>query len=473
MPRVAIVTLGCPKNAVDSEGLGGLLQDGGHVVTDDVDAADVVVVNTCGFIDPARRETIDEVLELAELKDAGGLGGLVLTGCLVARAADDLDEALPEVDALVDFAAYPRIAGIVDDVASGTLERKVHGDPGTRFDPAWWDASIAAGPRVRFGRAPWAYVKIAEGCDRGCTFCAIPLMRGKFRSRAPDVVEREVRALGAQGVSEISLVSQDSVMWGRDVGAGDLTSLLRRLERVDGVRRIRLMYLHPHGVTDELVDTIASSDVVCSYFDLSLQHVAPRVLARMGRWGGRERFERIVARIRALDPLAGVRATFILGFPGETDDDARAVESFVGDGDLDWIGVFTYSREEGTRSHGYDDHVPDDVARARAAAVSAAAEHAMDRRARDLAGARLEVLAERLELGAPAEPGAAWWTGRSQREAPEVDGEIRFTTRAELRVGDYVDVRVTGNEGADLFGVHDDGARADPARPPAATGARR
>jgi ribosomal protein S12 methylthiotransferase len=445
MARCFIRTLGCPKNDIDSEGLGGLLVAGGHDVSDEIDGADVVLVNTCGFIDPARRETIDEALDLATLKQTDGLKGLVLTGCLVARAADELAEALPEVDALVDFAAYPRVAEIVHGVATGTLEERVHGDPGPRFDPAWWDASMAATPRLRFGRAPWAYLKIAEGCDRGCTFCAIPLMRGKLRSRPPDVIEDEARALAAQGISELSLVSQDSVMWGRDIGAGDLTSLLKRLERVDRIRRIRLMYLHPQGVTDELIDTMVSSDVVVSYFDLSLQHVAPRILSSMGRWGGRARFERMIDRIRSLDSLAGVRSTFILGFPGESDDDADQVVDFVADSDIDWIGTFTYSREAGTRSFDMNNQVPDSVARERAERVGVIAAETMARRARAMVGEQLEVLVERFDLAEEA------WIGRSKREAPEIDGEIRLSTDRQLGVGEYVDVTVTGSDGVDLI----------------------
>lgn len=446
MSKVAIVTLGCPKNAIDSEGLGGLLAAGGHQVVDEPRSAEVVLVNTCGFIEPARRETVEEVLDLAELKEAGGVTGLVLTGCLVARSAEELAGSLPEVDAFVDFAAYGRVAEIVSQVAGGEPGERIHGDPGTRFDPAWWDATIAASPRLRLGRAPWAYLKIAEGCDRGCTFCAIPLMRGKFRSRSPATIEAEARHLAAQGVSELSLVSQDSVMWGRDAGAGDLIGLLKRLERIEGVRRIRLMYLHPHGVTDELMDALLSSDVVVPYFDLSLQHVSARVLKGMGRWGSRAKFESMISSIRAADPFAAVRSTFILGFPGETESDVEEVVAFVDDTELDWIGVFTYSREEGTRSHDMDDHVPAEVARARTERVSAAADRAMERRAASLVGRRVEALVERLDL----ETGR--WSGRSPREAPEIDGEIAFTSARPLAVGDYVDVVIAGNEGADLLG---------------------
>ena len=446
MSDVAIVTLGCPKNAVDSEGLGGLLDAGGHVLVDDPGAAEVVVVNTCGFIDPARRETVDEVLELAELKE-NGLKGLVLTGCLVARSADELADSLPEVDALVDFAAYPRVADIVTSVAAGALKERVQGDPGIRFDPAWWDASMATSPRIRFGRAPWSYLKIAEGCDRGCTFCAIPLMRGKFRSRPPEVIEKEARHLAASGVSELSLVSQDSVMWGRDNSEG-LTSLLQRLEKIDGIKRIRLMYIHPQGASDELIDCMLQSETVVNYFDLSLQHVSPPVLKAMGRWGGRDRFERIIDRIRSADPLAGVRSTFILGFPGETDEDAETVESFVNDTELDWVGVFGYSREEGTRSHDLPGQVPEPVTRERVERVTNAGDRTMERRARSLVGNKLEVIVDRFDLEERT------WVGRSQREAPEVDGEIRFSSEMGVSVGDYAEVVITANEGADLLGEH-------------------
>ncbi|MPZ93003.1 MAG: 30S ribosomal protein S12 methylthiotransferase RimO [Actinobacteria bacterium] len=449
MAKFSIVTLGCPKNEVDSEGLGGLLAAQGHQVTQSVEDAEVVLVNTCGFIDPARRETITETLELAELKETAGLKGLILTGCLVARSAGELNQSLPEVDAFVDFAAYPRISDIVEDVAAGTLEERIHGEPGTRFDPAWWDATIAAAPRVRFGRAPWSYLKIAEGCDRGCTFCAIPLMRGKFRSRDVHTIWTEACRLAEDGVTELSLVSQDSVMWGRDSGEGNMAALLRRLERIDGLKRIRLMYLHPQGVTDELIDSILGSEVIVSYFDLSLQHVAKPVLRGMGRWGGRERFDSIVSRIRNGDPLAGIRSTFIMGFPGETEDHARAVESFVSDTELDWVGVFTFSQEEGTRSYDMPEQVDAEVARERSARVQGLADLTMERRARSLVGSTFEVLVERFDLEESA------WIGRSKREAPEIDGEITVATDAPLHVGEYIDVRITDSVGADLVGKHE------------------
>ena len=458
MSKVGIVTLGCAKNSIDSEGLGGMLAAAGHDVSDSVAGAEVVVVNTCGFIDPARRETIGEVLDLAELKESGELRALLIAGCLVARSADELSESLPEVDALVDFAAYPRITEIVDSAAAGTLQQRIFGDPGTRFDPAWWDATLEANPRIRFGRTPWAYLKIAEGCDRGCAFCAIPLMRGKFRSRAFDVIESEARHLAAQGISELSLVSQDSVMWGRDSHEGDLVDLLDRLERIDGIARLRLMYLHPQGVTDRLIDKIIESERVVSYFDLSLQHVSPAVLRGMGRWGGRERFDKMVDTIRSKDPVAAIRSTFILGFPGESDADASAVESFVAETDLDWVGTFTYSPEVGTRGFDLPDPVPEAIARERAERVAGAGERTMEARAQTLVGRTLTVLAEKLDI--PTQT----WIGRSHREAPEVDGEIHFTTDGRVSVGDYLEVAITEADGADLIGKHlhdDDGLMAE------------
>ncbi|MGH2730464.1 MAG: 30S ribosomal protein S12 methylthiotransferase RimO [Actinomycetota bacterium] len=447
MSRVAIVTLGCPKNEIDSESLGGLLDAAGHDVGTDPTAADVVVVNTCGFIDPARRETIEEVLDLVELKRSGDVKSVVLTGCLVARSATELADSLPEVDAFVDFAAYQDMSTIVTSLAEGTPTARIHGRPGHRFDPAWWDAAMAAGPRLRFGRRPWAYLKIAEGCDRGCTFCAIPLMRGKLRSRSAATIEAEARYLVAAGVSEVSLVSQDSVMWARDADGVGLASLLTRLGHIEGLRRIRLMYLHPQGVTEDLIAAMAASEVVVSYFDLSMQHVSPPVLKAMGRWGSRDRFESMVERIRSWDPMAGIRATFILGFPGETDHEAAEVESFVAESDLDWIGVFQYSPEEGTRSFELESRVPSSIARERVERVAAAAELTMERRSRAVVGRTLEVLAEKRL------PDDGMWIGRSHREAPEIDGEIRFTSIEPVAVGDYVDVRITGNEGADLVGV--------------------
>ena len=446
MARVALVTLGCAKNAVDSEGLGGLLSQAGHSVKRDASEADVVLVNTCGFIDAARRETIEEVLDLAEAKRRGELQGLILTGCLVARSAPELAEALPEVDALVDFAAYPTIGKVVDDVAAGAGAPRIAGEPGRRFDPAWWDEAMVRASRLRFGRTPWAYLKIAEGCDRGCTFCAIPLMRGKLRSRTLEQVDLEARQLVAQGVSELSLVSQDTVMWGRDRGTAGLETLLRRLDAIDGIERLRLMYLHPQGVSDELIDLMFALDSVVPYFDLSLQHVVPQVLRAMGRWGSRSRFEHIIERIRAQDALAAVRATFILGFPGESEADAEEVEAFVAETDLDWVGTFAFSSEEGTRADALSGKVTSVETRARVERVSAMAEVAMARRAASFVGTRRRVLAERWLRE------DARWTGRSEREAPEVDGAITFASDEPLRVGDYVDVLITGAEGADLVG---------------------
>ena len=371
----------------------------------------------------------------------------MLTGCLVARSAQELADSLPEVDAFVDFAAYPRISSIVTDISAGTLSERIHGEPGTRFDPAWWDQALISTARVRFGRLPWSYLKIAEGCDRGCTFCAIPLMRGRFASRSPEVIENEARALVAQGVSELSLVSQDSVRWGKDLGDDSLVNLLARLERIEGLRRIRLMYLHPQGVTEELVDAMLSSEVVTPYFDLSLQHVSARVLRGMGRPGNSRRFAALIDGIRARSPVAGIRSSFIVGFPSEQEEDVLELESFISEAGLDWIGCFTYSRESGTRSFDRKDQLPEEVISERFERITRAAEMAMEGRAAGFEGEVLEVLAERYERAEEV------WVGRSHREAPEIDGDIRFEAPMPLAVGDYLDVLVTEAQGAELVGV--------------------
>ncbi|MGH3117492.1 MAG: radical SAM protein, partial [Gaiellales bacterium] len=262
-----------------------------------------------------------------------------------------------------------------------------------------------------------------------------------------DVIVDEARHLVGQGVTELSLVSQDSVQWGRDIGDDRFSDLLRALEHVDGLKRVRLMYLHPQGVTDELIETMAESNVVVNYFDLSLQHVSPAVLKGMGRWGGRARFEKMIDKIRTLDAVAGIRTTYILGFPGETDTDADEVVSFISDSGADWIGTFTYSREAGTRSHDMIDQVPADVARERTERALDAGEDAMARRAENLVGETLEVLVERFDLQEQQ------WVGRSHREAPDIDGEIMFESDRTLKVGDYIEVSIGSTDGADLLGT--------------------
>src|SRR6478752_5126135 len=329
--RFYVETLGCPKNAVDSDKVVATLLADGLLPADAPGDADLVVVNTCAFIDAARQESIDVALGLAEAKRPGAR--LVVTGCMAERYGDELAAALPEADAVVGFADE---GALVDVVLRGRKPSGVR--------------DLLELPRPA-PSAPWAYVKVAEGCDRACAFCAIPSFRGAQRSRSPESIEAEVRSLVRAGASEIVLVAQDLAWYGRDIGEpGSLAPLLRRLDplKADGLARVRLLYLYPSEVHDPLVSTMLELETVVPYFDLSLQHAAPGLLRRMKRWGSGEKFTEIIAGIRAAEPESAFRSSFIVGFPGETEADHEALLGFLDDARLDWAGFFSFSREDGT-----------------------------------------------------------------------------------------------------------------------------
>jgi len=437
-------TLGCPKNQVDSDKLEGYLEAQGYASAPDADSADLLVVNTCAFIEAARQESIDTILSLAESRRSGAR--LVVTGCMAERYGDELRDALPEVDLVAGFgaeltapAAAPRSDAVPVSLTPG--RRAVAAVASTNgFD-------LLELPRPA-ARAPWAYVKVAEGCDRICGFCAIPSFRGKQRSRSPEEVLAEVDALGAltdgaPPLREIVLVAQDLASYGRDRsgpgrrsrianGPSPIASLTRAVAA--RVERTRLLYLYPSGLTDELIETVLSTGV--PYFDLSLQHVARPLLARMRRWGDGERFLRRIADIRAADPDATFRSSFILGYPGETERDHDLLLEFLDAAQLDWAGFFPFSREDGTHAAELDDQVPAELALERLREC-AELQDAITAAKRDaLIGAERRVLVDA--------PGR----GRTVHEAPEIDG-IVYVPR-ELRVGSLVDVTITGAEGPDL-----------------------
>ncbi len=506
-PRVAIVTLGCGRNEVDSDQLAGLFHREGATVTDDPASADVVLVNTCTFIAPAKQESIDTVLEACQLKEGGTARAVLVVGCMAQRYPDELAAAIPEADAIVGFDGYGRLPAIVSDALEGRLTERVVGvgpaHPGSR--PAASGAPVTervggaglslpvlvapppeqpavttaqddldrmppSGPRfpvrAHDGR-PWAYLKIASGCDRVCTFCAIPSFRGRFRSRPLDEVLAEAAWLAGNGARELVLVSENTTSWGKDLDGGRASqpTLLRELAQVDGIERIRLMYLQPAELTRELMAAIAGHPKVASYFDLSLQHVSAPVIARMARSGDHERFGDLIRQLRSLDPDAVFRSNFILGFPGETEDDVALLEGFLAEHRLDWVGLFPFSREDGTPSAELPDQVPTEVAEERVRRVGELQEQLADEAARRFIGRRLEVTVEgRIEDG-----GVTATVGRSYREAPETDGEVQLVTAAgadaprtdvgdghvgwrpaDLPVGRTVTATVTGAIGVDL-----------------------
>jgi ribosomal protein S12 methylthiotransferase len=405
-----VETLGCPKNQVDSDKLVGTLEADGLRAATGPDEADVVVVNTCAFIEAARQESIDTILALSDARREGA--ELIVTGCLAERYGGELAEAIPEVD---------QVAGFGVPV---TLGRKGAG--------AVPSLDLLNLPRPKSLR-PWAYVKIAEGCDRSCGFCAIPSFRGRQRSRSVDDILREVDELDAR---EIVLVGQDLASYGKDVegmGAGSIVPLVEAVAA--RVRRTRLLYLYPSDLTDELIDVIGGPSGV-PYYDLSLQHVSKPLLRRMRRWGDGERFLRRIADIRARYPEAAFRSNFIVGYPGETEADHDALLSFVEEAQLDWVGFFTYSREEGTFAADLDGAVDDGLMKERLVELEELQEGITSAKRRALVGTEVEVLVD------------AAGVGRSHRETPEIDGIVEVPET--LPAGDFHRVTVTGAFGPDL-----------------------
>ena len=454
--KLGLVSLGCPKNLVDGEVMLGLAREAGHEITADARAADVVVVNTCAFIDAAKEESIDAILEMAQLKRDGGCRRLIVTGCLAERYRDELRAEIPEIDAVLGTGEVPDIVGAVEGrsaiaaplplyrsaAAAGALSPV----PIDRRAPTYlYDATT---PRVRSTPRHYAYVKIAEGCDYTCAFCIIPTLRGAYRSRAEDSVVAEAEALAASGVRELLLISQDTTFFGVDRGERDaLPRLLRRLNRVDGLAWIRLLYLYPTTITDRVLEAMADCDKVCKYVDLPLQHASSPVLARMRRPGTRETYSRLLDRIRDRVPGVALRTTFIVGFPGETEADVDELASFVTEAAFDHVGVFTYSHEPGTRAHASADDVPARVKAGRRRRIMQLQQRLVTRRHRALVGTLAEIF---VDGPAPDLPLVA--TGRLASQAPDIDPTVVLTgcDPSLLTPGRFVTARITGARGYDL-----------------------
>jgi ribosomal protein S12 methylthiotransferase len=449
---VALVTLGCARNEVDSEELAGRLSTAGWGLTADPDAADVVVVNTCGFIDSAKKDSIDTLLAAA---DTGKK--VVAVGCLAERYGDQLAASLPEADAVLGFDSYADIAARLDDVAAGrTVAAHVPSDRRTLLPvtPVHRPAATAdvalpghawvptAAVRNRLDDAPSAYLKLASGCDRRCTFCAIPSFRGSFVSRPPADVLAEARWLASTGARELVLVSENSTSYGKDLGdLRALETLLPTLAAVDGIERIRVSYLQPAELRPDLLRAIASTPGVAPYFDLSFQHASTSVLRRMKRFGGTEPFLELLGRARELAPDLGARSNVIVGFPGETEDDVAELERFLSSARLDAIGVFGYSDEDGTDAVGFDGKLDADAIAERVERVSSLADELVAQRAEDRIGTRVEVLVE--EVGDEV-------VGRAAHQGPEVDGQVRLVRASGVQRGRFVPAFVVDSDGVDL-----------------------
>ncbi len=430
-PSVWLTTLGCAKNQVDSDKLTAILAEAGYAAARSEEDADVVMVNTCAFIEAARQESIETILDHGARKRDDAR--LVVLGCMAQRYETELVDALPEADAVVGLDRYGELVGRLDAM---TGWQPVDFRPRPKMD-------ILFEVRRPAPSTPYAYVKVAEGCDKPCTFCAIPLFRGKQRSRAPVNIRDEVVQLVADGVSEVVLVAQDLAAYGRDIAApGGIVELLRFLSDVDGLRRMRLLYLYPKEIRPALIAEMAVNPLIASYFDLSLQHASGPLLRAMKRPGDGERHRRLVEDIRAADPDAALRSSFIVGFPGETDDQVEELAEFLEAAQLDWAGFFPYSAEEGTPAALLPGRIGDDEIAARLRHLQAIQDEITAARNAAQVGCTVDVLVDMVEEGVPV--------GRSYREAPEIDGVI---TLDRGRAGEWVRAEITGAYETDLAGT--------------------
>jgi ribosomal protein S12 methylthiotransferase len=444
LAKIGFISLGCPKNLVDSEVMLGMLREAGHTVTTDRAEAEVIVVNTCSFIEGSKQESIDTILEVGELKKTGACKRLIVTGCLSERYPQQIRADLVEVDAILGTNQLPEIVRAVAGEAVAPPTSFGRGDA----DLYLYDENT---PRTRVTPGYTAYMKISEGCDHTCAFCIIPSIRGRFRSRPIHSLVREARQLVGQGVREITLVSQDTTSFGSDLGLKDgLADLLDSLARVDGLDWLRFLYVYPELVSDRLIETVTRHQNICRYIDMPLQHASARVLRAMRRGGNRSSLTRMIDRIRHGIPDVTFRTTMIVGFPGETDEDYAELESFCRDVEFDRLGVFTYSDEEDTAAFALSDKVPHRTANKRRRSLMSMQARISRRRNRALVGRELKVLIE----GTSPES-ELLLQGRLESQAPEIDGVtlINDSEAGEVNPGEFRTVRISRALEHDLVGT--------------------
>ena len=443
---VALVTLGCARNDVDSEELAGRLAADGWTLVDDPALAQVAVVNTCGFIESAKKDSVDALLEAHSLKGNGTTQAVVAVGCMAERYGKELSEALPEADAILGFDDYQDISNRLRTIiAGGSIEAHTPKDRRTLLPLAPADRQSAIVRETRFRkrleRTPIASLKIASGCDRRCSFCAIPMFRGSFVSRRPTEIIEEAKWLASEEASEIFLVSENTTSYGKDFRDMQvLENMLPELSKIEGIERIRLSYLQPAEMRPSLLQAMISVPKVMPYFDLSFQHASGTVLRRMRRFGDTESFLHLLAQIRALAPEAGIRSNFIVGFPGETQEEFEELVSFISAARLDAIGIFGYSDEDKTEALTLENKIDQDVINSRVEQLSSLVDELLMQRSEERIGQRVRVLIEDEELQ----------EGRAEHQGPEVDSSTFIQGRAKYKVGEYVDAVVTDVAGVDL-----------------------
>lgn len=433
--KIGVVSLGCPKNLVDSETMLGLIHEENYEITNDPSEAEIIIVNTCGFIESAKEESINTILQMAEYKKSGSCKYIIVTGCLSQRYAEELFSELPEADAIAGVEVYDEIGSIIKRVMNGErfimLER-------SKPDVIYTSKETFL-PRILTTPSYTAYLKIAEGCDNCCSYCAIPKIRGQYRSKPMEQVLKEAKALADNGVKELIVVAQDTTRYGEDLPGGKLllADLLKELNKIESLKWIRVMYCYPNNFTDELIETFASLDKVCKYVDLPLQHASNRLLASMNRYDTREEVETLLAKLRKRIPGIVIRTTFIVGFPGETDADFEELKEFVEQQRFENAGVFAYSQEEGTVAGAMPTQIPDEIKQERYHELMALQAQISEEIHKDTEGQTLEVLVEGIE-----EDGSGLHYGRSYREAPDIDGLVFIENPGDIKPGCFVKVNI-------------------------------
>lgn len=435
--KVGMISLGCPKNQVDGEALLAKLAAAGYQIVNEIENSDVMIVNTCGFIEDAKREAIDTILEVAQYKEAGVISALVVTGCLAERYQDEILKEMPEVDAVIGIGANADIVKVCDKALCGIQTSNY---PNKCYLPID-DERLLSTP------SHWAYLKIAEGCDNRCSYCAIPGIRGKFRSRKIESVVDEAKSLVNRGVKEIILVAQDTTKYGQDLyGEYSLDKLLKELVKIDGLEWIRLFYCYPQRITDSLIEVIANEEKVCNYIDIPLQHSDTTVLKNMNRVGDGNDYRVLLDKMRKAIPDLALRTTFMVGFPGETDEQFENLCDFVKDMKFDKMGCFTFSPEENTPAFDMDNQIDEDVKKRRQEVLMNAQYSITEASNKSRVGNVYKVIIDSFADGK--------YTGRSYMDSPEIDSGIIFTSNKKLNIGDFVNVKITDFDGYDLIGEH-------------------
>lgn len=436
--KIGMISLGCPKNQVDAEHMLALMDAEGWEIVDYVDGCDAVIVNTCGFIDDAKKEAIENILDMVELKKEGVISKIIVTGCLAQRYKDEIVKEIPEVDSVIGIGANGDIIKTVEEVMSGvdTIENY----------PPQCDLPLE-GQRILTTPHYWAYLKIGEGCSNRCTYCTIPSIRGNMRSRSMENVIDEAKQLAESGVKELILIAQDTTSYGLDLyGELKLPELLNELCKIDSIKWIRLLYCYPDRITDELIETMKNQEKVVNYIDLPLQHADDKILKAMNRRGDQALIRNVISKLRTEIPDVVIRTTFIVGFPGEGEKEFETLAEFVNEIEFDRLGVFTFSPQEGTPAFDMEDQVDEDIKTRRGEVIMQDQYSIMEEKNNEKIGKTYRVVVEDYDGYSDS------YTGRTYMDAPEIDGLVKFTSHKDLDIGDFVDVEIFDVEDYDLIG---------------------